>query len=227
LRDGNAMYDASRPGAAHGLILRAAVALGPGLSSFCARLRAATQDEHAAVERQIRLPDGIATLEMYRDLLRGFLAVHRPLGRAILALPGWEITGIDPRERVRIADLEADLRALGADPACLHRPEEHVRPGGSIAGALGTLYVLEGSTLGGLVIARALRERFGDAIVGAMAFLAGRGPQTVPMWRRFKTALDAYGLAFPEQADAMIAGARATFAAHCRQLPTMPSGLLS
>jgi heme oxygenase len=164
---------------------------------------------------------------VYRDLLRGFLAVHRPLGRAILALPGWEVTGIDPRERVRIADLEADLRALGADPACLHRPEEHVRPAGSIAWALGALYVLEGSTLGGLVIAHALRERFGDAIVGAMAFLAGRGPQTVPMWRRFKTALDAYGVAFPEQADAVIAGARATFAAHCRQLPTMPSGLPS
>jgi heme oxygenase len=221
------MHHASRPGAADGPISEASIAPGPGPSSLCARLRVATWDEHAAVERQIRLPDGVATLEAYRDLLRGFLAVHRPLGQAILALPGWQATGIDPRERLRIADLEADLRALGADPACLHRPEEHVRPAGSMAGALGALYVLEGSTLGGLVIARALRERFGDAIVGAMAFLAGRGPRTVPMWRRFKTALDAYGLAFPEQADAVIAGARATFAAHCRALPTMPSGLPS
>lgn len=219
------MGHASSGGAPDGPVPGSAARIEPDPRSLCACLRLATRDAHVAIERQLRLPDGVLTLDQYRDILRGFLGVHRPIERALLALPGWDATGVDPRPRMRTAEVEADLRALGVDPSgCPAGSVEDPLPGKSIAEALGALYVLEGSTLGGVVVARALHDRFGGAIAGATAFLAGRGARTGPMWRSFRIALDEYGAGHPEQVAAVIDGARATFAAHRRRLPTMTPG---
>ncbi len=48
---------------------------------------------------------------------------------------------------------------------------------------LGALYVLEGSTLGGVQIARALKNRVGNGLGNALLFFVGRGERQGAMWR--------------------------------------------
>lgn len=109
--------------------------------------------------------------------------------------------------RDKSAILKADLIELGLDPATLPICADAAQLVSNRAGALGVLYVLEGSTLGGNLIAKALRK--------VPAWPAGRptyfhpyGENTGAMWRRFVLMLDAE----PVDRDAVIAGANRTFA---------------
>ena len=76
--------------------------------------------------------------------------------------------------------------------------------------AVGCLYVLEGSTLGGQIILRRAAERLGiDADTGA-GFFHGYGAQTGAMWRGL---VDAINLIPADSAHAAMVedGARRTF----------------
>ena len=158
------------------------------MRSLHGRLRAATAEAHAALERDLDWEARTATLTGYADLLarlHGFHAGYEPaIGQA---LDDEAFFG----ERRRLACLEADLSGLGFDgpriaglpharPIALDRPVE----------ALGALYVLEGSTLGGQVIGRALERRHGARIAGACAYYCGRGRRTAAMWAAFCKRLD-------------------------------------
>ncbi|WP_236960507.1 biliverdin-producing heme oxygenase [Methylobacterium durans] len=122
------------------------------VSGLHARLRAETAATHAALERDLGWDARVATLSGYRDLLarfHGFHAAYEPAIAEALREPGFF------EERRRIDWLSADLRHLGLDAAAIGRLPRVATP--RIAGpaaALGTLYVLEGSTLGGQVIGR-------------------------------------------------------------------------
>ncbi|MBC7452044.1 MAG: biliverdin-producing heme oxygenase [Cytophagales bacterium] len=62
----------------------------------------------------------------------------------------------------------------------------------TIAQALGALYVMEGSTLGGRFISMTLKESMGiDASSGTL-FFNGYGPETGTKWTGFKQALTDY-----------------------------------
>ena len=75
---------------------------------------------------------------------------------------------------------------------------------------LGALYVVEGSTLGGLQIARALKGYIGDESGAGRSFFLGRGEQRSAMWSAFlKTGTLAEAA---EQARDAIDSAAATFA---------------
>ena len=87
-------------------------------------------------------------------VLQGFHRFHR----------AWEpmIVGLIDRPdllapRARLGAIERDLAALGAAPADGPAPDLTALVGA--AEGWGSLYVMEGSTLGGLVIAKALQER--------------------------------------------------------------------
>ena len=71
---------------------------------------------------------------------------------------------------------------------------------------LGALYVMEGSTLGGQVIARQLDK----AGIAGRTFFAGRAERTGPLWKQFSQLLaeDAAGTTAP---DAVVASAVHTF----------------
>jgi heme oxygenase (biliverdin-IX-beta and delta-forming) len=87
-------------------------------------------------------------------------------------------------------------------------------------GAFGALYVVEGSRLGGRVLARQVSAGLGPGVSGALGFLRGDGANAVgTLWKELRTALAAYA----EQADertraAIVAGALDTFACFDRQL---------
>lgn len=191
----------------------------PGVSereTLHARLREATADAHAALERDLDWQDKVATLPGYRALLarlRGFHAAYEPAIAAGLS----DADFLAPRRR--LAALDTDLAALGLDEAArdaLPAPDAPVLDGQGAA--FGALYVLEGSTLGGLVIGRHVGGLHGQA--APLAYYAGRGREAGPLWRRFRERLDSLPPA--QEAPAFAAGI-ATFDAMREWLTTAPA----
>ena len=94
--------------------------------------------------------------------------------------------------RARSPLLLADLQTIGFDPSAaatlpLWRPSVRLVSKGSL---LGALYVLEGSTLGGVQIARALKDRVDDDLGKARLFFVGRGERQGTMWRELVEELE-------------------------------------
>jgi heme oxygenase (biliverdin-IX-beta and delta-forming) len=177
------------------------------------RLRHATRDAHAAVESlplMQALGDADLTADAYRDVLR---RQHR-------LLAGWEQAQADWLDallaqgwsyRHRAALLEHDLRTLGgtADPPAAPPASP------SDAARWGMLYVIEGSQLGGRLIARGLRARQ-PALSGALRYFE-LGDDAPSAWRRFQRTLERVLDDEAAQAQA-VAGAAAMFAHFHRHL---------
>jgi heme oxygenase len=98
--------------------------------------------------------------------------------------------------------LRADLRALGVDPA----PDAQVAADiDSWPRALGTLYVLEGSTLGLQVVRKKLQDAH-PAAQGAGRFMLGYGPDTGRHWLQFLARLETLPLdSWPDAEEAAAA----------------------
>lgn len=141
----------------------------------------------------------------YARVLQAF-AAFLPVWEAAMfaALPedrhGWL------RARSRRAFLARDLHALGV--ATPLQPVQF-RSVSSEAGAWGSLYVMEGSALGGQVITRSLAAH-GLRPEAGSAYFHGWGPSTGAMWREFREQL-ACELASPQALRLACASACATF----------------
>jgi heme oxygenase (biliverdin-IX-beta and delta-forming) len=175
------------------------------------RLKRETRGAHDRLEAGLDLLQAPLGRDRFVRLLErfwGFHAIWEPaVGRALA-----DDAFLEPR--LKLHKLEADLFALGRTPdeiARLPRCFEAAqlaplarRP----AAALGTLYVLEGSTLGGQVISRALKTA-PWLPPGGLAYFDPYGPRTGAMWRDFR---DYAAHRSTPAADAeMLAAAKATF----------------
>ena len=146
----------------------------------------------------------------YVALLRRLLGFHTALEAAIAAAPDMAAYGIDSTARQRSGLLREDLATLQDDgSAPLLRPDLPAID--SAPRAMGALYVTEGSTLGGQVLARGLDGLLGPGAAGR-AFLLGHGTGHAAMWRSFCAGLEQCGAA-PERLALMLGGANDTFAA--------------
>ena len=153
-------------------------------------LRIATDSEHRILEAELDLLRPSLTRENYAKLLAHFHAFYRHWeteAESVMeaALPGF----FEPRRKTLL--LEADLAALNyrldasyERTACANVPRMS-----SVARALGSMYVIEGSTLGGQILARHFRERFGFDCNSGCSFFSGYGERTAEMWRAFKEVL--------------------------------------
>jgi heme oxygenase (biliverdin-IX-beta and delta-forming) len=176
-------------------------------------LKAATIEQHSAIERIMPFFKDDFSLEAYIRVLKAFLGFFEPVERELRSIATRDTFGfnIDRRQRAKL--LRIDLLALGvthADmvliPRCDHLPRlENVDDG------LGCLYVLEGSTLGGQLIARELHTRFGVEEKTGAGFFHGYGSQTGVKWREFCTGVRIYA-AGGKSRSAIVQSARSTFA---------------
>ncbi|WP_420847309.1 biliverdin-producing heme oxygenase [Methylobacterium organophilum] len=174
------------------------------------RLRAATAPAHAALERDLNWEAQIATLPGYRGLLERLRGFHETYETAIGAALA-DDAFFAPRRRLAL--LDADLAHLGLDPGRILRLPAPAAPAWTgPAAAMGALYVLEGSTLGGQVIGRSLAQRHGFASTGGAAYYGAHGRAIGAMWRSFLERLES-GLQRESCRDAVLASAIETFEA--------------
>lgn len=175
-------------------------------------LRAATHAVHERLHHLApfaALAAGRLDRQAYVALLRRLLGFHASLEAALATAPGLAAFGIDPAARHRSGMLREDLAELHDAAGEVARAE---LPGfASAAHALGGLYVTEGSTLGGQVLARGLEGLLGPGVAGR-AFLLGHGAGHAAMWRSFCDGLERCG-AEPGRLALMLEGATGTFAA--------------
>jgi heme oxygenase len=182
-----------------------------GRTMILDRLKCDTRVEHERIERSVPLlADDLdrVTYSRYLEKLFGF---YEPLERALGQQP-WRHVGIDFEARRKTELLLSDLRyleydeaALAAVPRCAALP-----PLPDLPAALGCLYVLEGSTLGGQILSRHVASRLGLGSAAGGAFLASYGKAVGPMWRAFGERLAAFPCDEATQ-DRMVESARATF----------------
>ena len=155
------------------------------------------------------LAEGRLDHATYVGLLGRLHGFHDPFEAAIeRAGP----LGLQPAEWRRAHLLRSDMAALGQNEAaiqCLPRYPV-VSSLWSPARAMGVLYVIEGSTLGGRLLARQLDHVVpADGDAGRSFLLAGTGIGHV-RWRDFCTALDLCGKGAAARAE-MVDGAIETF----------------
>jgi heme oxygenase (biliverdin-IX-beta and delta-forming) len=80
----------------------------------------------------------------------------------------------------------------------------------SVAEAMGIMYVLEGSTLGGKVLYKHIHEVLGLTPENGAAYFWGYGPQTGHLWKSFISSLTQF-VDEQEARDMVIASAKKTF----------------
>ncbi|AFL86944.1 heme oxygenase [Terriglobus roseus DSM 18391] len=177
------------------------------------RLRQATAADHAGTEDSVPLMSPTLTREQYVDVLRRFYRIVR-------AWDAWadqhapEDLRAMVAERRRASLLADDLKTMGESAP----PTEDDVPNGpmtatAVAGDpravfLGRMYVMEGSTLGGQLLARHVEQQLGLQPGLGDSYFAGYGDHTGQRWREFKSLLEA----LPEDdADTVIASAKNMF----------------
>lgn len=176
----------------------------PSPGSPLSSLRAATHERHERIDRLMDV-GRMADRQRYRRVLQVFDLFLAGWEQAVAAaLP--ESWGAWLQARSRRAFLRRDLHALAVPP--LARRFEFPPLAGPDA-AWGSLYVMEGSALGGQVITRALAASGLGPDTGA-AYFHGFGAETGAMWREFRALLDRE-LDAPERVERACAAARDTF----------------
>ena len=176
------------------------------------RLRTETAAEHRAVEDILDLLSAELTRDRLVDVLtrmHGFwLAAEASLDAWAQAEPADAARVEWPRRR-RAGLFAADLGTLGAGPAA-NAPELPAVAGTDAA--LGRMYVLEGSSLGGVFIDRHLATLPQLADVDRLSAFSPYGERTGAMWHAFRTVTRAR-VAGGGDADRLVTSARETFAA--------------
>lgn len=156
------------------------------------QLKSQTKELHDKVEASMnsnKIFDHTYTIEDYKNLLKqNALLIAKYEQAAIEVLDAELGTSLELDKRVKANVMQSELANLGLQYDASVKQDT---TGISAAKALGILYVIEGSTLGGNVIARALskNEAFKEVTFNYFSFYKD---QTGPMWTKFKTVLDEY-----------------------------------
>ena len=174
-------------------------------------LRRHTRSHHERVEAVLDIPGSIRDSNDYVHLLGALFGFYAPLETKL-----WKheellrSLGLSLSDRQKSDKLREDLQSLGLT----HRAIDSLALCSSLPAlatcrhALGSLYVLEGSTLGAQLIARRLRRDLHPD--PPIRFFLGYGERTGAMWRGFVDTLNGITLAAGETAE-VLQGAEETF----------------
>lgn len=179
-----------------------------------AQLKAETAALHRGIEQVVPLMRPTLDRLAYRSYLARLLGYLRPLEEQLARFSGaLRGLGVDFEARRKTPLVVRDLLFLGHDPHQLEAVPScrHLPAADSLAEAVGCLYVLEGSTLGGQVILRTLGPRLSLTANEGLAFLTGYAEQTGTSWRAFAESVGRFDLQGADRA-AVVRGARETFA---------------
>ena len=197
--------------------------------SLSAELRSRTREEHRATEQTPiarSLVDGTVTPSNVASYLEVFARCLAALDVAVSTSDDVWVRRYRELHHSRAAALAHDAQLLPrpALPSSavwsLERVGRLMQRGGMEL--VGAAYVLEGSTLGGLVLGPRV-ERALALPPRSLSYFWGWGEETMPRWSRWKRAVDAWELSGP-QVDSAVEAARNTFIGIREAMAEIPSG---
>jgi len=166
-----------------------------------------THTHHQALEAlMVRQLKSMKSITDYTDILEIFYSYFGGLEQQI-KLQLRDDLAIDQRRKA--GDLAADIEYFGAltpDFATgndLPQIESHLQ-------AIGALYVIEGSTLGGIYISKMISKQLELNDANGLSFFNGYGDNTMNMWTDFKNYLNEQPKNEAEEEE-IIAAANETF----------------
>jgi heme oxygenase len=178
------------------------------------QLKDATRAQHTALEtavgEQLGFGQTPVTLERYKTLLQRFWGFYAPLEACIWTRPEWQAQPFQIEQRSKAPRLLHDLQVLGAAQKPLSQCDE-LPIIAEWPQVLGCLYVLEGATLGGQIIARHLKRELNIDAESGTAFFNSYGAEVGPMWQAFG-ALISSQVQTPHDVTIAVESAQQTFA---------------
>ena len=192
----------------------------PRRSALFHRLRTQTAVAHRDLESRMDLASPSLGMPRYVELLRNFRRANGAYESVVGdALPHALRPTFESRRKTAL--LDADLRHFGAQPC--ERGDDLAAiarvVGGDPFAAVGAMYVFEGSTLGGAVVARHLEQALGLATLQGRSYFTPYPGRTGAMWREFQAQVDDVVGDDPHAGDAAVGAAAATFAWLAQTLP--------
>ncbi|KLK92050.1 hypothetical protein AA309_16640 [Microvirga vignae] len=172
------------------------------------RLKTETRPAHDRIEKAMDLERRIATRDSYTKLLIRFYGFHGAWEEAASAVAP-DKAFFESRCKTKL--LTKDLKALGLSCDEITRLPQcnPLMPLPSPAAVLGSMYVVEGSTLGGAIIAREVERTLGlDGETGC-AYFKSYGREIAVMWKRFGARL--LEASSPEADGVIVETAQKTF----------------
>jgi heme oxygenase len=172
------------------------------------RLREETRQEHQSLEKKL-IPyiKSINSNDSYARLLQMFYSYYQPVEKAINSQLD-ELDIKDLHERRKSEAIEEDMSVLGVKKEDV--PADFAPEIDSKLRALGALYVLEGSTLGGKVITEIIAKNNPEFSHNAFHFFNAYGEKTMEKWKSFQQSLDNY-TEVQGNIDEIVTGAANTF----------------
>ncbi len=150
------------------------------------QLKSETAELHRSTEQYSYgdlIMSGRLSRAQYADLIDKNRAIHRHFEPALSSIEGLDgLFGHQLDRRMKLNALERDAEKLSISKS--QRPVPAFRPN-DLHEALGAMYVLEGSSLGGAVIARALSKIPAIAETDAFDFYTFYGSELGAMWTSF------------------------------------------
>ncbi|MBO9703880.1 MAG: biliverdin-producing heme oxygenase [Sporocytophaga sp.] len=158
------------------------------------KIKQLTSQNHTAMENSNLMKpiiDRELNLESYKNILIKFYGFFQPLENSINKFSDIHNYLPDLETRRKSMALKDDLNILGFTDEislCTDLPEIKTS-----SQALGCLYVMEGSTLGGRIISRIIKETLLLDNESGASFFSGYGEETSKKWKLFCEVLTDYG----------------------------------
>jgi heme oxygenase (biliverdin-IX-beta and delta-forming) len=149
------------------------------------KLKEATREQHEGLENTVDVMNRMFDLDNYKMLLlkfyRFYAAIEPELAKLDLQQHGYDLSA-----RLKTPKLETDLQNLGVLDEAKQLPAWNNLPQlDSAEKAFGSLYVIEGATLGGQIINRHLKQHLDLTPENGGTFFSGYGEKTGEMWKEF------------------------------------------
>lgn len=178
---------------------------------FFKRLRQETAESHQKLEDNPlskAILDPFVSVEDYQHYLAALFGVTIACEDQVFPAISHIVTDLAGRYKSRL--IIDDLLATGFTEAEIDALPVYRFEFSSVAEAMGIMYVLEGSTLGGKILYRHIHEVLGLTPVNGASYFWGYGAQTGNLWKSFISSLTQFVDGHQER-DEVIASAKNTF----------------
>lgn len=175
------------------------------------QLKENTGAHHQALENAIPLASVSFTEEQYVALLQAFYGFFSPW-EDLARLFSHDSFRVFLEDRTRAHLLVEDLKFFASTPPTTVMAVTGRLDLSTDEKLLGSMYVLEGSRLGGQVLAAKIEKELKLNSLDGVRFFRGFGSQTLPRWREFCSVIEEKATG-QDKVDEMIHAAQETFSA--------------